>query len=197
MDVNIFLFNDFETLDIFGPTEILGCIEDYNLHYFSEYGGMIINAQGVRVMTEPISISNKGGILVISGGIGTRLLVTDISFLHTLREIADKSCFCLSICTGSALLAKCGVLDYKRATSNKRVLEWVKSMSDKVKWIDKARWVVDEKFYTSSGVSAGMDMTLGFICDRFGKGKATEIANLIEYVWNDQCTNDIFVKSSS
>ena len=29
----------------------------------------------------------------------------------------------------------------------------------------KARWVVDGRFYTSSGISAGMDMALGFIAD--------------------------------
>ena len=71
-------------------------------------------------------------------------------------------------------------------------MEWVKSVSEKVNWIEKARWVIDGKYYTSSGVSAGMDMTLGFISDHFGRRKAEEIANLIEYIWNDDCTNDKF-----
>ena len=46
---------------------------------------------------------------------------------------------------------------------------------------------------TSSGVSAGIDMTLGFIKDRFGKQKAIEIANHIEYIWNEDCSKDLFV----
>lgn len=60
--------------------------------------------------------------------------------------------------------------------------------------MEKARWVADRKYYTSSGISAGIDMTLGFVSDRFGKDKAIKIANDMEYIWNDDCTNDIFAR---
>lgn len=194
MNINILLFNNFETLDIFGPIEILGQIEDYQIHYYSEGGGAIINAQKLKILTEPISSADKSGILVIPGGMGTRELVNNVSFLDKLKLIAEKSTYCLSICTGSAVLAKCGVLKNRKATSNKQALEWVKSVSDQVNWIEKARWVADGKYYTSSGISAGIDMTLGFVSDRFGKDKAIKIANDIEYIWNDDCTNDIFAR---
>ena len=52
MRVNVLLFDDFETLDAFGPVEILGKIEDYELHYGSLYGGEIISAQDTRIVTE-------------------------------------------------------------------------------------------------------------------------------------------------
>lgn len=39
-----------------------------------------------------------------------------------------------------------------------------------------------------------MDMILGFICDKFGKEKAKEIAERIEYIWNDNPREDIFAK---
>lgn len=109
-----------------------------------------------------------------------------------LKHLAEESRFCLSICTGSALLAKCGVLNNRKATSNKKALEWVKQTNENVIWIDKARWVVDGKFYTSSGVSAGMDMALGFLSDQFGKDKAYEISEFIEYIWNEDKSKDIF-----
>ena len=192
MDINLLLFDGFETLDIFGPVEILGRIDAYNLHYFSQYGGTVTNAQGLKIITEPISSANRNGILVIPGGRGTRHLVNDISFLTLLKELADSACFCLSICTGAALLGKCGALDGRKATSNKKAMAWVKSVNENVDWIEKARWIVDGKYYTSSGVSAGMDMVLGFISNCFGKNKAVEIANLIEYIWNDDSTKDIF-----
>ena len=66
------------------------------------------------------------------------------------------------------------------------------STSNKVNWIQKARWVVDGKFYTSSGVSAGMDMALGFISDQYGLASAKQIALDIEYLWNDDKDEDIF-----
>lgn len=185
MDVNIILFENFETLDAFGPAEILGRIGEYNLRYFSASGGSITSAQKTAIITEPVSTADNKGILVIPGGQGTRLLVNDTSFLDMLKEMAGEACFCLAVCTGSALLAKCGVLDHKKATSNKRAMEWVKSVNDKVNWVNEARWVTDGKYYTSSGVAAGMDMTLGFVCDRFGRSRAEEIAEHMEYVWND------------
>lgn len=192
MNINILLFNNFETLDIFGPIEVLGQIKDYQIHYYSKDGGIITNSQNLKVVTEPINLADESGILVIPGGIGTRELIDDAEFLNKLKVISEKSKYCLSICTGSALLAKCGALKNRKATSNKQALNWVKSVGDQTNWIEKARWVVDGKYYTSSGISAGIDMTLGFISDRFGKDRALKIAKDIEYIWNDDYRNDLF-----
>ena len=52
--------------------------------------------------------------------------------------------------------------------------------------------IIDGKYYTSSGVSAGIDMSLGFVCDHFGEEIARKIAKRIEYEWNDKKDNDIF-----
>ncbi len=194
MDINILLFDDFETLDVFGPVEILGQIEEDILNYFSKSGGTVKSAQGLIIITEPILDANKNGILLIPGGRGTRVLVNDTGFLDLLYELSERAHFCLSICTGSALLGKCGALCNKKATSNKNAMDWVKSVNEQVDWIEKARWVVDDKFYTSSGVSAGMDMVLGFVSDRFGRSRAEEIANHIEYIWNNDCMDDRFAK---
>ena len=194
MDVNLLLFEDFETLDIFGPIEILARVEDYQLRYYSLAGGIITNAQGVKVLTEPVSQADSRGILVLPGGRGTRPLVKDADFLLKLKNLAEHASFCLSICTGSALLGKCGVLEGKKATSNKKALDWVRSVNENVHWVEKARWVVDGKYYTSSGVSAGMDMALGFVRDQIGAEKAAEIAHHIEYIWNEEADEDPFAR---
>lgn len=192
MDVNILLFDNFETLDVFGPVEILGGVKNYKLHFYSQNGGAIESAQNTTIITKNIALASKDGILVIPGGQGTRVLIDDLSFIKLLKEHAEQSCYCLSICTGSALLAKTGLLDGKNATSNKKAFEWVKSINTNVNWIKKSRWVVHGKFYTSSGVSAGMDMTLGFIKDCFSQQDAEKIANDIEYIWNSDCSKDLF-----
>ena len=192
MDVNMLMFDGFETLDLFGPIEILSRIEAYTLRYFSQNGGMVTNAQGVQISTQAVSEVDPTGILVIPGGRGTRSFIKEKAFLSMLRTLAEKATFCLSICTGSALLAQCGVLDGKKATSNKKAWNWVCSVRNQVDWVLQARWVQDGKFYTSSGVSAGMDMSLGFICDQFGRAKAEEIAAHIEYRWQDDKWNDPF-----
>ena len=125
---------------------------------------------------------------------GTRELVDNPSFLHMLSALANQADWVLSVCTGSALLAKSGVLDGRRATSNKLAWQWVIAQSEQVNWIQQARWVVDGKFYTSSGVSAGMDMALGFIADRHSIDTARQIASQVEYRWQENRTIDDFYR---
>ncbi|MDR1219358.1 MAG: DJ-1/PfpI family protein [Treponema sp.] len=192
MDINCLVFNNFETLDLFGPVEVFGKIEECCIRYFSLHGGKIKNKDNVQIITEKINQIKKYDILIIPGGKGARILVNDNEFIQNLKIIAEKMLWCLTICTGSALLAKTGLLDGFEATSNKIAFEWVKTNGENVKWKYKARWVVDKKYYTSSGISAGIDMSLGFVCDHFGGEKAKEIAKRMEYKWNNNKDNDIF-----
>lgn len=195
MKVNVVLFPDFETLDAFGAAEILSRVGEYGLRFFSASGGLVVSRQGVRVATEKQSDADFAGILLVPGGHGTRSLVKDADFIGQLAGAAEKSQYCLTVCTGSALLAKTGLLDGRRATSNKKAMDWVKSVGPRVAWVDCARWVVDGKFYTSSGVSAGIDMALGFVSDRFGPERAESIADGIEYLWNSDRDSDPFADS--
>lgn len=194
MNINVILFPDFETLDVFGPVEIFGKVEKCTIKYYSQLGGIISNKDGLRIETQPIDNIEINDVLFIPGGSGTRKDVENIEFLHQIRNLAENSQYILTVCTGSALLARTGLLDGKKATSNKRAFDWVKSNSDKVKWIQQARWVVDGKYYTSSGVSAGIDMALGFVSDLLGKNTAEEIAFRIEYNWQSDRHHDDFWK---
>lgn len=192
MKINILLFEGFETLDVFGPVEVFSKAEDIEMCYCSFTGGLVRSAQGFMILTEPISATNSSEVLFVPGGMGTRSLVADSEFMIQLRTLIDKSRYCLSVCTGSALLAKSGGLTGKKATTNKRAYSWATSQNDQVLWQKKARWVIDGKFYTSSGVSAGTDMALAFVADQFGLPKAQEIADRIEYIWNDNPDHDPF-----
>lgn len=195
INFNIFLFEDFETLDVFGPVELIGKLNNmYKMNFFSLKGGVITSRQNTEIITRPYTEIDYRGILFIPGGQGTRKLVNHEETILLLRKIAKSSLYCITVCTGAALLAKTGLINGVKATSNKRSFDWVKSVNLEVNWVYKARWVRDNKYYTSSGVSAGMDMILGFIADRVSKEKAKEIAENIEYVWNDDSSEDIFAK---
>jgi putative intracellular protease/amidase len=194
MNIAILLFEDFETLDVFGPVEIFGRIKDhYLINFYSESGGLVKNNHGVAIQTEKLeNIKNDTGIFLIPGGYGTRREVDNHQLIDKIKEISRVSNFVLTVCTGTSLLAKTGLLDGKRATSNKRAFDWVITHGEKVNWIRKARWIKDEKFYTSAGVSAGMDMTLGFLSDIHGIEFARKIAFEIEYNWVEDMDEDAF-----
>ncbi len=191
MNYYFLLFDRFESLDLFGPVEIFGRMPDAILHYISIDGGVITSAQGAQIHTEKAEILPAGSVLLIPGGMGTRPLVHDAAFLGRIRELSDSAEFVLSVCTGSTLLAAAGLLKGRKATSNKYAFEWVKTTGD-AEWVGKARWVHDGKFYTASGVSAGIDMALQFVADRYGRDAAEENAKRAEYIWNDQAENDPF-----
>lgn len=194
INFNIFLFNDFEVLDVFGPVEIIGKLDDvYNINYFSIEGGIVTSKQKTKILTQAYKDIGFSGILLIPGGQGTRKIVNDENTILILKEISQKSAYCITVCTGTALLAKTGLINGIKATSNKKAFEWVTSINKNVIWVRKARWISCGKYYTSSGVSAGMDMILGFVADRFGQKKSEAIARHIEYIWNDDPNNDIFV----
>jgi putative intracellular protease/amidase len=187
MEVAVLLFDDFETLDVFGPVEIFGRLVDlYSIKFYSLNGGQIKNRHGVSILTQKLdNISNKVEIFLIPGGLGTRKEVGNKLLIDKIKEIANFSNYVLTVCTGSALLARTGLLDSKNATSNKRVFAWVTTNGVNVLWNKKARWTVDQKFYTSSGVSAGLDMALGFLSDRHGIEFARKVAFEIEYNWTE------------
>jgi len=188
------LFEGFELLDVFGPLEVLGHLKDeLRVVTVGDAAGPVASAQGTRAVADvgradcpPLDV------LLVPGGIGTRTRVDDADFLAWLRARADAASIVISVCTGSGLLARAGILDGRRATSNKRAFEWATSQGPHVHWVRRARWVRDGKFWTSSGVSAGMDMTLAFVAERRGRDAADAEARRIEYEWHRDPEDDPF-----
>jgi putative intracellular protease/amidase len=196
MNTAILLFDNFETLDVFGPVEILGRIRnEFKVRFYSLSGGMIHNHHGISIATEKLEgISQGADIFLIPGGPGSRAEAENTSLINAIRVIAESSTYVMTVCTGSALLAKSGLLNGRRATSNKKVFDWVSTFGQGVQWIRKARWTVDGKYYTSSGVSAGMDMTFGFLSDLRDAAFARRVAFEMEYQWQENKEVDAFYK---
>ncbi|AGF57963.1 putative intracellular protease/amidase [Clostridium saccharoperbutylacetonicum] len=193
--VDILLFDKFETLDVFGPVEILGKLpEIFKLNFISVDGGLVESSQKVKVETNLYTSDDALKILFVPGGNGTREKVNDNEFINFIENMSKEAKYIISVCTGSALLAKAGIINGKRATTNKRAFKWVTEQNEDVLWVKEARWIRDGKIFTSSGVSAGMDMALGFIEELIGKEKALEISKSIEYLWNEDSNYDPFFK---
>jgi transcriptional regulator GlxA family with amidase domain len=76
-----------------------------------------------------------------------------LDIIEFIKETYPKLRYIISVCSGATLLARAGVLDGKRATTNKSVWEWAVLQGPKVKWVPTARWVVDGNIWTTSGVA--------------------------------------------
>ncbi len=193
--LGVLLFPEFETLDVFGPLEMFGMLPDQiNIALIAEQQGLVKSAQGQAVLAE-FNWQNAPHLdfLLVPGGIGTRKEVDNQPLLHWIKSRSALTDITLSVCTGAALLAKAGVLDGHKATTNKLAFNWVAEQGSQVIWIRNARWVDDGSVITSSGISAGIDMSLYVISRLFGEKTRDEIAQRAEYIANLDPSQDPFM----
>ncbi|KAJ3048906.1 Serine/threonine-protein kinase 33, partial [Rhizophlyctis rosea] len=136
--------------------------------------------------------------ILVPGGMGGYAEIYNEELLKFLRKKADEVEYFLTVCTGSTLAAKAGLLNGHKATSNKAAWYFVTSPlvspPGAVEWIPRARWVEDGKFITSSGVQAGMDMSHYFIKKIYGAALAEAVAAGMEYAPHEDPNWDPFAE---
>lgn len=203
LTVGVVLYPGFELLDVFGPVEMFCAVGEERLKVImvAEKAGDIASGptRGASGFAGPKAVAEFGfdncppiDIILLPGGFGTLQELQNERMLSFLRERSAKAQLTTSVCSGSALLAKAGLLDDKKATSNKAFYATLIANGPKTDWIPKARWVEDGNMITSSGVSAGIDMALAVIARLYGNEAAEQIAHGTEYVWNKDPQNDPF-----
>ncbi|KAK7032423.1 hypothetical protein VNI00_013171 [Paramarasmius palmivorus] len=197
VDYGVLLFPAFQALDVFGPMDALNILSwnySINLHLISD------SLDPVTTKSEAMNVPNsnfsesvvpthtfdnpppKIDVLFVPGGVGTRAPAPALDrHIAFIKETYPSLQYLISVCTGSWLLAKAGVLDGKNATSNKRAWAGREGLGNGTQWIAHARWIVDGNIWTTSGVSAGMDGTLAWMAEVYGEDAALDVANGMEY----------------
>jgi transcriptional regulator GlxA family with amidase domain len=190
------LYGDFELLDLYGPLEMFGSVgPELRIITLAEQRGGVASAQGPQTLAEyGFADAPELDLLLVPGGIGTFPQLEGTGLVGFLQERAKRAEITMSVCSGSAILAKAGLLDGRRATTNKQFFDLCAQQGPKADWVAEARWVEDGPISTSSGVSAGMDMALAVIARLYGRERADQIAALTEYEWHDDSTRDPFVR---
>jgi transcriptional regulator GlxA family with amidase domain len=197
------LFEGFTVLDLYGPVQAFascriptaegGFNRLFEIFTIAEQTGVVRSGEGPPSVAEhSFAEAPSYDILLIPGGFGTRAAVGNPHFLDQLATASQSATTTATVCTGSALLARTGLLDHRSATSNKLAWDWVLQQGPQVQWVRQARWVDDGDVITSSGVSAGIDMTLSLIARMYGREMALTSARNMEYIWNEDATNDPF-----
>ncbi|KAF9265639.1 class I glutamine amidotransferase-like protein [Marasmius fiardii PR-910] len=141
-------------------------------------------AQILPSMTYEQGLSTDFGIILIPGGPNHPKELPPAIF-DFLKKKSPKAEYVLSVCTGSWILAAAGILNGKRATTNKAlyriITEDTKDLN--ITWVPKARWVVndDKHIWTASGVTAGMDLAYAFLVHLAGEKVAEGIKGVVEF----------------
>lgn len=185
MNVNIILFDDFETLDAFGPAQIFGkAPEHFHINYFSMNGGIVNSVQGVKVWTDELEVEQISDIVIIPGGKGAKkLLHLEKETMDAMKRAVMRADYCLMVGSGSALLAQTGLLFRRKIADYPYDENWKRMFSAGISRVPDVRWMADGKYYSSSGSAAGMDMALGVIADILDIDVAIRIASDLGYRW--------------
>ena len=218
LSYGLLLFPNFEVLDATGPIEVLNVLSFYFDH--QEIKLSVIAQTLDPVSPGPVPPATKSvhftgqqlyqpthtfetapllDVLIVPGGRGTARSDEELKpLLDFIRKTYDGPNgkpplkYLFSICTGSDLFARAGVLDGEKATTNKRAWERVTPHGPKTTWVAKARWVVSGRVWTTSGVSAGIDGMVALVAKIYGDETAGTLCNFIEHERIKDSGNDPF-----
>lgn len=194
--LGVLVFPGFQTLDLFGPLEMLGdCGDKIDITIVAETLEPVPSVHGQGLLVDrTVADGSDYDLLLIPGGDTALVAGESKAITDWIVETATRAELVMTVCTGSVLLAMTGLLDGRRATTNKLDFTQTVPLGPKVDWVKQARWVEDGKFFTSSGVSAGIDMSLAAIARLFGKEFADELAHGTEYEWHEDAGWDPFAE---
>jgi transcriptional regulator GlxA family with amidase domain len=198
--VGILIFDDVEILDVAGPFEVFAVTRlndeqrlqqssPFKVYLISETNKQITAIGGLR-LTPDVTISEcpELDLLVVPGGWGTRKESKNKILVNWIGNQFTNNRLIASICTGSSLLGKAGLLDGRDATTHWRAFDFLQESAPKARILKNVRFTLTEPIFTSAGVSAGIDLALRIVSHVFGTEVGQATARQMEYPYpnNDQ-----------
>jgi putative intracellular protease/amidase len=179
--IGILVYDGVNDLDLMGPRYVLGQAMGVKTKLISIKPGTIKTVMGVEIVPNTVidSVSSLD-ILIIPGGFtGTIEAAYNQDLHHWIRKIDQSTIYTGAVCTGVWVLGATGLLENRRASTNwYREEEFLK----KYKAIPaNQRYTQDGKYWTSAGVTAGMDMSLAIMKEIYGDKYAQAIMLDMEY----------------
>jgi transcriptional regulator GlxA family with amidase domain len=204
LTVGIVIFDQVEVLDVAGPFEAFSVTRlneerrreqssPFRILLVSERKGQVSAIGGLR-FTPDVTIDDCPALdlLVVPGGWGTRKEVKNNTLLSWIADRAAKTRLTASVCTGSSLLGKAGLLNGREATTHWRAFDFLRDAAPTALIRQDVLFTLDDPIFTSAGVSAGIDLALRIVSHFFGTKIGQATARQMEYPYpqNDQRRRD-------
>ncbi|GAA0383265.1 GlxA family transcriptional regulator [Microbispora corallina] len=179
--VGILVYDGVKLLDVAGPSEVFSEANrmgaDYRLVLCSPGGEGVVTSTGMRIPVDAAAdrTARFDTVLVMGGDIFPGRPVGP-ELLAAVRDLAQHADRMSSICTGAFILAAAGLLDGRRATTHWRHTGTLARSFPRVSVEPDAIFVRDGRFYTSAGVTAGIDLALALLEDDHGDELARRVA---------------------
>jgi transcriptional regulator GlxA family with amidase domain len=180
MRIAVLLYDEMTALDAIGPYEVLAQTPGNEVVFVATSRGI------VRTDTRALGLSADRGIdevpsadvVLVPGGPGDRSMRETPRVLDWLRAVDATTTWTTSVCTGSLILGAAGLLRGRRATTH-----WCFHDELALYGAQPAleRVVLDGKFATAAGVSAGIDMALRLLQRTHGDDVSQMLQLALEY----------------
>lgn len=161
IDIVVPIFDRLTALDAVGPYETLQRLPGATVTFISNSVGEIRTENGFLGLMADATYADKPNpdVIVVPGGVGTRVAMLDEELLEWLRSAHEHTKFTTSVCTGSIVLGAAGLLDGLTATthwSTYNTLEEQGAIATGTRVVEH----LDQRIITAAGVSSGIDMAL-------------------------------------
>jgi transcriptional regulator GlxA family with amidase domain len=176
MQIAFLLFDRFTALDVIGPYDVLSRLPQAQVTFVAERPGPVRNEVGTLHLYADAALADRPrpDVIVVPGGPGQNAHMHDGPIQRWLRAADRHSTWTASVCSGSLLLAAAGLLTGRRATTH-----WL--LHDNLAPLGAVpvneRVVIDGKYVTAAGVSAGIDMAFT-LAGQIGGDVAAQIIQL-------------------
>ena len=201
----ILIYDNVEVLDVTGPFEVFSMVrlnEEHRLDEDSPFKVILISenlgpvlAMGKLQLTPNVDFDNcpKLDLLVVPGGRGSRKEVNNSKLIDWVAKQSSNTPLTASVCTGSSLLGKAGLLNNRQATTHWKAFDFLRKSAPNAKIMKNVRYTMMEPIFTSAGVASGIDLSLKIVSYYFGIKVGQTTAQYMQYPYpkNDLLDNDI------
>jgi transcriptional regulator GlxA family with amidase domain len=190
-------YQDAQILDITGPLEVFATAtrlvewgsqaprsDLYSTELVAREAGPVAMSSGLELVAKRSLAAARADespidTLMVPGGLGTKAALECQAHIDWIRELAPRARRVASVCTGTFLLSRAGLLTGRRVTTHWNSAELLASFDPHLTVLPDPIFVKDGHVYTSAGVTAGMDLALALVEEDFGRGLALRVAQLL------------------
>jgi transcriptional regulator GlxA family with amidase domain len=186
--VAILLFDEVEVLDFAGPFEVFAVTNELSDDRFFQVVTVAAEKKAIRARNG-LSVNPDHAfadcpppdILIVPGGFGTRALLKNPAVLDWIRSINRTAEIVASVCTGSVVLGRAGLLDGLKATTHHECFDLLREHAPRTTVVETDRFIDNGRILTAAGISAGIDMSLHLVARLHGAATAQKSARYMEY----------------